>query len=347
MKKVLVFLICFFSSLNCVFANHIVMDINSERIFYQENMNEKRLIASTTKIMTAILAIESNKLENVVKVGEEVLKMYGSNIYIEMNENMLLLDLIYGLLLRSGNDAAVVIANYLESDETKFVEKMNLKAKELGMTNTIFNNPHGLDEETKNYSTPYDLAILYSYAYKNKTFKKIIGTKNYVSKSDKKTYEWKNKNKLLFLYNKTTGGKTGYTPLAGRILVSSASNNDLELCIVTFDRDTYKYDFHKEKYEKVFNEYKNYKLLDKNNFNVVGIDEKIYIKESFYYPLTEEERNLIKIKTNILRKDNLFGEVYVYLEDELLIKKEIYLKKQSKNIFDKIKEFFNKLAFTS
>lgn len=224
---------------------------------------------------------------------------------------------------------------------------MNEKAKELGMKNTIFNNPHGLDEETKNYSTAYDLAILYSYAYQNDTFKKIVGTKTYISNSDRKTYEWQNKNKLLFLYNNTTGGKTGYTPLAGRILVSSASNNDLNLCIVTFDKNDYLYDFHKDKYEKIFSEYKNYLLLDKDNFNIIGIDEKIYLKESFYYPLTEEERSNIKIKTNILRKKDLFGEVYVYLKDDLLVKKPIYLHKDNKTIFVKIKEFFNKLVFSS
>src|SRR5574344_429729 len=104
MKKIIVSLICFFCSIKSVFANYIVMDMDSKRIFYEKNINEKQLIASTTKIMTAILAIESNKLEEVVTVGDEVLKMYGSNTYIEVNENILLLDLVYGLLLRSGND---------------------------------------------------------------------------------------------------------------------------------------------------------------------------------------------------------------------------------------------------
>ena len=122
----------------------IVMDIDSNRVLYEKNANEKRLIASTTKIMTALLALESNKMDNLVEAKEEILKMYGTSIYLSLHEKMKLRDLVYGLMLRSGNDAAIVIATYLSGSEEEFVKKMNKKAKEIGMVNTTFQNAHGL-----------------------------------------------------------------------------------------------------------------------------------------------------------------------------------------------------------
>ena len=252
MKKIFLFVISFILFSSNVLASSIIMDIDSGRIFSEKASNEVRLIASTTKIMTAILAIESNRLEDIVTAKEEILSMYGSNIYLEYNENMTLLDLVYGLMLRSGNDASVVIASYVGGNIENFVSMMNKKAKELGLTNTIFSNPNGLDDDTKNYSTAKDLAILYSYAYKNKTFRDIVGTKYYKTTSDLKSYTWKNRNNLLFTYSKANGGKTGYTPLAGRLLVSSASNNDLNLCMVTIDKSSYLYEVHEASYEKIF-----------------------------------------------------------------------------------------------
>ena len=120
----------------------IVMDIDSNRVLYEKNANEKRLIASTTKIMTALLALESNKMDNLVEAKEEILKMYGTSIYLSLHEKMKLRDLVYGLMLRSGNDAAIVIATYLSGSEEEFVKKMNKKAKEIGMVNTTFQNAH-------------------------------------------------------------------------------------------------------------------------------------------------------------------------------------------------------------
>ena len=126
--------------------------------------NEKHLIASTTKIMTAVLAIESGKLDDMVTINESILKSHGSGIYIKEGEKISLRNLVYGLLLRSGNDAALAIEDYLGGHD-KFVNKMNEKAGEIGMKNTVFNNPSGLDDdETGNYSTCYDMALLMKYA---------------------------------------------------------------------------------------------------------------------------------------------------------------------------------------
>lgn len=350
MKKIFLFVISFILFSSNVLASSIIMDIDSGRIFNEKSSNEVRLIASTTKIMTAILAIESNRLEDIVTAKEEILSMYGSNIYLEYNENMTLLDLVYGLMLRSGNDASVVIASYVGGNIENFVKIMNKKAKELGLTNTIFSNPNGLDDDTKNYSTAKDLAILYAYAYKNKTFRDIVGTKYYKTTSDLKSYTWKNRNNLLFTYDKANGGKTGYTPLAGRLLVSSASNNDLNLCMVTIDKSSYLYEVHEASYEKIFSKYKNYLILDKSNFGVnTSLEGKPFIKESFKYPLTEEEFKSIKIKTKIeenkkYKNNDKIGKIYIYLNDDIIYSNDIYIEKENKSIFTKIKNIFTTIV---
>ena len=135
--------------------------------------------------MTATLAIESGKLDKTVKVNDVVLEAYGSGIYIKPGEKLTLRDLVYGLMLRSGNDAALMIADYVGGSVSKFVEKMNQKAAKIGMKNTTFNNPSGLDEEDEigNFSTAYDMAILTSYAMKNKEYRKIVSTKKYTLKT--------------------------------------------------------------------------------------------------------------------------------------------------------------------
>ena len=268
MKKLFLFLIFLFPL--PVFAaidtakSTIVMDIDSGRILYEKNAYEPRLIASTTKIMTAVLALESDKLEDMVEAKEEILKMYGTSIYLSYHEQMHLKDLIYGLLLRSGNDAAVVIATYLSGSEENFVTLMNQKAKSIGMKQTNFENAHGLDEKTKNYSTAYDMALLSSYAYKNlKTYRTISKTYKYQVKTKEKSYLWYNRNKLLKQYSYCTGGKNGYTPSAGKTLVTTAKKDNLNLTIVTLN-DPNEYVTHKNLYELLYQKYTSYQLVDKN-----------------------------------------------------------------------------------
>ena len=353
-KKIAVFLfliLCiipsnvFGLSLSC--RSCVLMDMDSGRVLYAKDKDNPRLIASITKIMTAILAIENGNLDDTVTVGEEVLKMYGSNIYIELGEKIKLSDLLYGLMLRSGNDAAVVIANYIAGTEEKFIEMMNNKAKEIGMKNTIYNNCHGLDEETENKSTAYDMAILSSYAYKNPIYREIVGTKRYSVQTDKKTYEWTNRNKLLFRYKYATGGKTGYTPRAGRTLVTNASKDNLNLTAVTLN-DGNEYISHEAMYEYGFNNYKNYLILDKNKFKIDNAyyKDKIYIKNNFTYPLQEFEKDKIKVVVTLKKLNNYndhdkVGEVAVKLDDSEIYKEDVYakLKPSKKNIIDKIKDF--------
>ena len=133
----------------------ILIDNNSGRVLYSKNSNEKMLIASTTKLMTFLVAYENGNLDDVYKVGEEILSMYGTSIYLSLNEEMSLKDLLYGLILRSGNDSSVVIAHNVFGSYDKFISMMNERAKELGMLNTIFKNPHGLDESRARYSLCY------------------------------------------------------------------------------------------------------------------------------------------------------------------------------------------------
>ena len=329
-------------SLSC--RSCVLMDSDSGRVLYEKDKDNPRLIASITKIMTAILAIESGRLEEEVTVGEEVLTMYGSNIYIELGEKMKLLDMIYGLMLRSGNDAALVIAYFIGGSEENFVKMMNEKAKEIGMINTVFNNPHGLDEVTQNKSTAYDMALLSSYASHNDTYMKIVGTKKYSVQTDKKSYLWYNRNKLLGSYSYATGGKTGYTPSAGRTLVTNASHNNLNLTAVTLN-DGNEYISHETMYNYGFENYKNYVILDKNKFKVDNAyyPNQIYIKESFKYPLTEVEKENVKVLVKLTKLDKInnndeVGIVIVKLAGQEIYSEKVYVRvnKEKKNFFQKI-----------
>ena len=329
-------------SLSC--RSCVLMDSDSGRVLYEKDKDNPRLIASITKIMTAILAIESDRLEEEVTVGEEVLTMYGSNIYIELGEKMKLLDMVYGLMLRSGNDAAIVIAYFIGGSEENFVKMMNDKAKEIGMTNTVFNNPHGLDEVTQNKSTAYDMALLSSYASHNETYMKIVGTKKYSVQTDKKSYLWYNRNKLLGSYPYATGGKTGYTPSAGRTLVTNASHNNLNLTAVTLN-DGNEYISHETMYNYGFENYKNYVILDKNKFKVDNAyyPNQIYIKESFKYPLTEVEKENVKVLVKLTKLDKInnndeVGIVIVKLAGQEIYSEKVYVRvnKEKKNFFQKI-----------
>lgn len=185
---------------------YIVLDASSKEVLEGNNINQTRSVASISKIMTAIIALESDKLFDVVTVGEEIDDTVGSAIYLNKGENIIMLDLVYGLLLRSGNDCASSIAVNISSSKEKFVELMNLKAKELNMSNTVFSNPSGLDiVDNGNISTCFDMAILMSYCINNELFCEIINTQKYRSLDR----VFINKNKLLKSYEYLIGGKTG------------------------------------------------------------------------------------------------------------------------------------------
>lgn len=301
--------------------------------------------------MTAVIAIESGKLDDKVIVSDEVLKAYGSNIYINVGEELYLKDLVYGLMLRSGNDASLAISTSVCDTTEEFVKLMNKKANELNMTNTYFCNPNGLDEVCENISTARDMALLTKYANKIPFYKQVVGTKRYTVKSNLKTYDWYNKNKLLSTYKYTTGGKTGFTEKARRTLVTTASKDDLNLIVVTLN-DPNDFTTHKNLYEYGFNNYKKYLILDKDNFKVENkYYSDIYINNSFYYTLSNNELDKISIKYVFDKIDNpnnndIVGKCVIYLNNTIIKEENIYVKVNEKkeekkeSIFKRILNWF-------
>ena len=341
MKKIifLIMLLIPFSSkaVSTSAISAILMDMDSNRVLYAKNIHCKRSVASISKIMTAVIALDEKTLNTKVVVGNEIKKAYGSGIYVKEGEKLTLQDLLYGLMLRSGNDAALVIANNISSTTEKFVDKMNKKAKMLNMNNSLFRNPSGLDQEDDgNISTAYDMAILTSYAMKNKKYRKIVKTKKYYLTTNKNTYVWHNKNKLLYIYKYTTGGKTGFTKKARRTLVTTASKNNLNLVAVTLN-DGNDFQDHKSLFEYGFNNYVNYQILKKGNLNLTKNNyykrHKLYIKNNFNYPLSKEEKDSIYLKYELKKirklKNNMkVGKIKVYFVDKLVHEENIYLKYQ-------------------
>ena len=305
----------------------ILMEEETKRVLVSKNINTKKLIASTTKIMTATLAISSGKLNKTVKVTDKVLESYGSNIYLSIGEKMKLKDMVYGLMMQSGNDAALMISEYLGGEEN-FVKQMNELAKKIGMKNTVFSNPHGLDEKTKNYSTAYDMALLMRYANSIEEFRKITSCKKHIVKTNEKTYVWRNKNKLLYTYKYTTGGKTGYTKKAHRTLVTSASNGKINLIVVTLN-DGNDFKNHKELYEYGFNNYSMQKIFDKDKMKLKN--KKIYALDDYYYPITNKEKELINVNYIVNKKkkyknNECIGKAIVKLGNKVVHEEKLYIK---------------------
>ena len=353
MKKLLLFSLFFFIGINTCNASvstasqYILMDEVTGRILQGKNYNTPMLIASITKIMTCILAIESEKTDEIVIVDDIINESYGSGIYIEEGEKIKLKDLLYGLMLRSGNDAALMIAKYIGGDVEKFVNMMNNKAKEIGMTNTIFVNPSGLDNtDSGNYSTAYDMALLTRYAMHYEEYKEIVSTKSYTVKTNKKTYIWNNKNKLLN-EKYITGGKTGYTEKAKRTLVSTGSSNNMNFIVVTI-RDGDDWNTHKDLYDYAFSNYIAYRVLNKRTFEVIGdtyYNGDFYINNNVYIPFKKTEVGNLIGKIQLEKKKNYnnneqVGQYLIYLDETLLHKEPIYINKvvkKNKNLLEVLK----------
>ena len=331
----------------------IVMDLDSGRILHANNINEKHLIASITKIMTCIVAIEYGDLDKEIEVGDEVLKAYGSAIYIEVGEKLTLKDLLMGLMLRSGNDAAVVIAKNIASSMDGFAMLMNEEARKIGMNNTYFYNAHGLEESdgTGNMSTAYDMALLTKYAMHNSTFREIFSTKKYTVKTNYKTHHWINKNKLIHSNDFITGGKTGYTKKAHRTLVTTGSSNGINLVIVTLD-DGNDFNNHLSLYKDIFKKYYSLKLIDKDNIKIkndtIYNKYKLYTTSNIVVPILPNEKYDIRIDYKLYDNikfvdgDNI-GYIDIYLKDKLLTSEKIYVRvpvNNKKSWFQKILGWF-------
>lgn len=210
----------------------LLLDATEGRILFSQNASARLPMASTTKIMTAIVAIENMPTDYVVTVAKEAVGIEGSSIYLYAGEQITCLDLLYGLMLESGNDAAVALAIAVGGTEERFIMLMNEKAKELGLKDTRFSNPHGLPAEN-HFTSVADLARLTDYALQNELFAEIVSTKKMTACEGTRYYV--NHNRLLFSYEGMIGVKTGYTQASGRCLVTAARRYGRTLICVTLN----------------------------------------------------------------------------------------------------------------
>ena len=307
-----------------------VLEQNSGRVLAGKNQDMKLPMASTTKIVTAITVIQNcSNLDEQIQVCDSAVGVEGSSIYLRHGEIVSVRDLLYGLMLRSGNDSAVALACHVGGNLEGFAKMMNETAKRAGTDNSNFVTPHGLDHKD-HYTTAYDLARITAYALNNPIFKEISSCKMHIveatNKSDKRYMS--NKNKLLNTLDGCVGVKTGFTTKAGRCLVSAIErDNTTYVCVVLNCGPMF------EESAKLLNNadyyYENTKIIDKNKeiYNEYIIDEThgklyLYAEEDFYYPLSEDEINDIKIKYDVkldnAKENECVGEIKVFFKKDLL-----------------------------
>lgn len=261
----------------------IVIDRNTNTILYGKNENTVRKMASTTKIMTATIIIENCNLDETIEVSKKAAGTGGSRLGLKTGDKITIRDLLYGLMLCSGNDAAVALAEYAGGDIEGFAKLMNTKADSLGLSNTHFITPHGLDAE-EHYTTAYELALLSNYALNNKTFAQIVGTKNYTVTINGSPKTLSNTNELLDNLDGVYGIKTGFTNGANRCLVSACKRNNMDIICVVLGADT-----------KDFRTTDSIKLINYIFDNFIPINIAELINKKFK---TWQEENLEKIILN-------------------------------------------------
>ncbi len=247
-----------FPTLSC--ESYVTMDLKTGEVLYSKNENTSLPMASTTKMMTALIVVEREDLDRIVTVDEKSCGIEGSSVNLYKGEKISIRDLLYALMLESANDAAVCLARSVSGSVEEFATLMNEKAKELGMTGSNFVNPHGL-EDPEHYSTALDLALLWQHAMKNETLRQIVSTKNYkIELENGEGYRFlSNHNKLLKSYDSCIGGKTGFTKKAGRCLVSVCEKDSVEIITVTLN-DPNDWEDHKNLFEYAISQYSRAKL---------------------------------------------------------------------------------------
>ncbi len=215
----------------------VIIDRNTNSVLYGKNENQKRKMASTTKIMTATIIIENCNLNETVEISKKAAGTGGSRLGLKAGDKITIRDLLYGLMMRSGNDSAVALAEYAGGSIEGFAEKMNQKASDLGLNNTHFETPHGLDSD-EHYTTAYELALLSNYALNNKIFAQIVGTKEYTITINGYPKQLSNTNELLGNLDGVYGIKTGFTNGANRCLVTACKRNNMDIICVVLGADT-------------------------------------------------------------------------------------------------------------
>lgn len=340
----------------------IIYDRNTKQIIWGKNENEKRAMASTTKIMSAIVVLENSNLSDVVTISKKAAGTGGSRLKISAGDKISVNDLLYGLMLRSGNDAAVALAEHVGGSIEGFANLMNNKAKKLGLNNTNFVTPHGLDNEN-HYTTAYELAVITDYALNNKTFAKIVNTKVASISINGNTRNIYNTNELLGYMSGVNGVKTGFTNGAGRCLVTSCTRDNNQIITVVLGCDTKKQrtsdstkliEYAFENYtridleEKIRNEFENWKQINQNRIYINKAKEnKVELKlsdiEIKKIPIKNKEEKDINIQINAiyqyeapLQENTKVGNIIVKKKDEIIETIDIILERKidKKNVID-------------
>lgn len=338
----------------------VLFDRQSKRVLLEKNSKVKVPNASTTKILTAIVAYENGDIEDIVSISKKASHTSGSRVKLQENDKVSLNDLLYGLLLCSGNDAAVAIAEHIGGNVENFCEMMNEKAKEIGALETNFTSPHGLDND-EHYSTAYDLALIADYALSIPYIAQIVKTKTALIKVNGKERGIGNTNEMLSCYTGADGVKTGYTGEAGRCLVTSATRDGWQIISVVLGCNTKKqrttesikmlnYGF--QNFEKV-DLYKNMKKE-----HIVEINKskkkfyKITIKGEYWYPLLESEKDKIEYQYIYIpqneapiKQNQCCGEIIIKLNGNTIKKIEILAEQdiKRKEIVDYLRELVMKM----
>ncbi len=317
-------------------SSEIIIEATGGRVLFESNADEQRPMASTTKILTAIIAIERCDCDDVVTVQKECVGIEGSSIYLEEGEKLTVKELLYGLMLQSGNDCAAALAYHISGSIDKFADLMNQTALSIGAEDSHFVNPHGLHDDN-HYTTARDLAKIAAYAMTNPIFKEIVSTRRVEISWASHEYNriLINKNKMLNEMEGATGIKTGFTKKAGRCLVSSCERNGMTLiCVVLncppmFERS-------KALLNNAYAEYRMIKIYDCSHiidFIPVENDEPcgIYLKRDIILPLTESEQNNLLIEYDYpkelkapFKKDTEIGEVRIFASNKLIFFEKIY-----------------------
>ena len=335
-----------------------VIEAESGRILFEKNKDKKVPMASTTKIMTAITAIENcENLDEKFEISPKAVGVEGTSLYLRKGDVYSTRDLLYALMLISGNDASVAIAEHVAGSTSEFVTLMNELAKKIGANSTHFANTHGLDADG-HYTTACDLALITAYALNNDTFREIVSTKNTkITNSNGENRYLKNKNKLLFTLDGCIGVKTGFTNDAGRCLVSAIERNGMRLVCVVLNCGPM-FEESATLLNECANRFKKVDITSLYNYNneVEVLDgreklAKLYTKEKFFYPLTDKEVESLEIVYTLpkfieapLSKDSEVGKIEVFLNKGLLFSEKIYTIEEvkSKTLWQRLKEFAGK-----
>lgn len=294
----------------------IAMELNSGTVFYEKNADQKLPMASTTKIMTALIIAEECDLNQVITVPDAAVGVEGSSIYLKYGEQISIKDLLYGLMLRSGNDAACALAIHCGGSAEGFVEKMNKKAEELGADNTHFVNPNGLPAEG-HYTTARDLCNISRYAMQNETFRTVVSTTNY--NGDFRNFT--NKNKLLNLLDGANGVKTGYTERAGRCLVSSAKRNNMDVvCVVLNCYDMWERST--KIIEDCFNKFSVEEIEEDRVFEFNG--SSLTLGENCFVTSERDKELKYEITETECAEDGAVAQLKIYCENNLIFCHNLY-----------------------